>query len=105
MRNDFINEVRKVLEAGLDGGDVSLHGTARKAAMSRRAIQRELTNQGTNFRGVLDTVRYRIAVDLLKQKSDAACEIATLLGYSHLSSFHRAFKRWTGKTPRKFLRS
>ena len=31
-------------------------------------------------------------------------EIAFLIGFSAASSFHRAFKPWTGKTPSNFRR-
>ena len=105
MENSFITELRKVLEAGLGSGDVSLRTVARKTAMSRRAVQRELMNQGTTFRVVLDAARYRAAADLLKQEAADPGKVAARLGFSHQSSFYRAFKRWTGKTPLEFMKS
>jgi AraC-like DNA-binding protein len=38
----------------------------------------------------------------LREREMAICEVAYLLGFSESSSFHRAFKRWTGSTPKEF---
>jgi AraC-like DNA-binding protein len=38
-------------------------------------------------------------VRYLADEKVAIAEIAYLLGFSEPSAFHRAFKRWTGRTP------
>jgi AraC-like DNA-binding protein len=44
-------------------------------------------------------------VDYLKERENTLTEIAFLLGYSEVSAFNRAFKRWTGKTPMVYRES
>lgn len=99
----FLNDVRKVLGDGFSRGDVRLQTTARKLALSSRSLQRELQYRGTSYRDELDQFRRGLALDLLSRAH--IHEISHLLQFSELSSFHRAFRRWTGKTPREYLRS
>jgi AraC-like DNA-binding protein len=39
------------------------------------------------------------AKELLHVAETPLAEVSYLLGFSEPSSFHRAFRRWTGKTP------
>jgi AraC-like DNA-binding protein len=47
-------------------------------------------------------MRRQLAMRYLREREMAICEVAYLLGFSESSSFHRAFKRWTGLTPKEF---
>ncbi|HEX4996794.1 MAG TPA: AraC family transcriptional regulator [Terriglobia bacterium] len=100
-KDDFLGEVRKVMSDGFSRGDVRLETTARKLALSGRSLQRELNGRGTSYREELDRFRLDLALDLLTRAE--IHEIASLLQFSELSSFYRAFRRWTGKTPKEYL--
>lgn len=67
--------------------------------MSRRTLSRKLELEGTSFIAVADTVRRETALAYVLDRRLALTEVAFLLGFSHVESFHRAFKRWTGETP------
>ena len=51
---------------------------------------------------LLEQMRCQLAMQYLREREMAICEVAYLLGFSESSSFHRAFKRWTGLTPKEF---
>jgi AraC-like DNA-binding protein len=101
--DDFLSDLRSALGEGLNRGDVRLKTTARKLALSGRALQRKLNGQGTSYREVLDRLRCELAVDLLMERQIEIEEIAHFLRFSEPSSFYRAFRRWTGKTPQQYL--
>lgn len=101
--DDFLSELRKVLRKGIRYRNTSLTATARELGVSRRSLQRRLDGQGTSYREILDRLRCEIAMTFLEQQQPDIEEIAFLLGFSEPSSFYRAFKRWTGKTPQHFL--
>ena len=67
--------------------------------MSRRTLTRKLEHEGTSFVAVADAVRREMALAYVLDRRLPLTEIAFLLGFSHVESFHRAFKRWTGETP------
>ncbi len=67
--------------------------------MSRRTLSRKLEHEGTSFIAVADNVRRETALAYVLDRRLALTEVAFLLGFSHVESFHRAFKRWTGETP------
>jgi len=41
----------------------------------------------------------------MRKKQLSVSEVAYLLGYTDVSSFSRAFKRWAGVSPRSYLKS
>ena len=67
-------------------------------------MRRELAAEGTSYRQLIDQLRHRLAVRYLADDRLSIAEAAFLLGFSELSAFHRAFKRWTGQTPAGFRR-
>ena len=70
--------------------------------MSTRTLARKLNAEGVTFADILDQLRSALAQRYLSERELPISEISWLLGYSEVSSFTHAFKRWTGKTPRQF---
>jgi AraC-like DNA-binding protein len=42
------------------------------------------------------------AINYPRKGEHSSAEVAELMGFSDPSAFHRAFKKWTGKTPQQF---
>jgi len=87
-----------LVEAHSSGTPLTRHA-ASALAMSERTLHRHLKREGTTFRALLDQFRHEKAVALLSSRRQSVAEIAFLLGYSELSAFYRAFRRWTGRSP------
>lgn len=96
--------VRDAIEAELRGGDPKLESIAKRLAMSPRTLQRRLRDEGAVFNDVLDAMRFQAAKSYLAPGDIAATEVAYLLGFAEPSSFNRAFKRWSGRTPTDYRR-
>ena len=101
---DIVARVRAAIDAELRGGCPKLESIAKRLAMSPRTLQRRLADRGVFFNDLLDALRFRAAKSYLAQDDVAAAEVAYLLGFADRSSFHRAFKRWSGRTPNEFRR-
>ncbi len=65
-----------------------------------RTLQRHLADEGLRFQPLLDETRLRLAEQYLNEGHLQLTDIAELLGYSDQSALTRAFKRWTGNTPK-----
>lgn len=103
--DSLVERVRTLLTDELSGGDASLDAIAERLGMSARTLQRRLRELGTSQQELLDEMRRHLAMRYLREPEMAVCEVAYLLGFSESSAFHRAFKRWTGKTPTEFRKS
>ncbi len=75
---------------------------ARLFSASAKTLQRQLAREGTNFAGLLDRTRERIARRLLTESEIPVASIAGLLGYAKTPPFTAAARRWTGVSPRTF---
>lgn len=84
------------------GAFPSLETAARKLGMSGRTLRRQLNNLGTNFQNELDLLRREFAINYLKSSDKNITEIALILGFCDSAAFSKAFKKWTGESPREF---
>jgi AraC-like DNA-binding protein len=92
--------VRRMIEQRLrESRETTADTVARALHMSSRTLSRKLEQEGTSFTAELSTVRQELARALLQEPSRPLGEIAFMLGFTHVESFHRAFKRWNGATP------
>jgi AraC-like DNA-binding protein len=82
----------------------SVTAVARAMQMARRTMSRRLEQEGTNFVDELDHARCELGLAYVAETEIELKEIAFSLGFSHVESFHRAFKRWTGDTPLSYRR-
>ncbi|QBY02989.1 AraC family transcriptional regulator [Thalassotalea sp. HSM 43] len=73
-----------------------------KVGLPVRTIQRYLANENTSFKEVIQQMRFDLAIDSLLNSDDKIIDIATMLGYKNPSNFARAFKEWTGLTPKQY---
>lgn len=99
LRGGFSSKVRAVMTPLLAGGDVTIDRVAADIGTSTRSVQRRLQEERTSFQRVLDELRKEIAIEYLKDRTRPIAEVALLLGFSDQTAFHRAFVRWTGRTP------
>ncbi len=94
--------VRSVLTEMLPGGLTGADDVARRLNLSRRSLQRRLTEEGTSFQRVLSRTRSDLSVQYLVRSDFTLPEISYLLGFSDSSSFFRAFHTWQGVTPGEY---
>jgi AraC-like DNA-binding protein len=99
----FAHTVRAQLAVGTHEADVAT--IAARLHMTTRTLARRLEAEGTSFRELREEVRRRHAEDYLRSTTTSATEIAISLGFSDVTAFARAFKRWTGVSPTQFRTS
>jgi AraC-like DNA-binding protein len=95
-------QVTRLIEKSLASGTLDAEHIASQVHMSRHTLYRRLKAEGVSYHELVDEVRKNQAITLLKAKHHTLSEIAFLLGFSELSAFSRAFKKWTGQPPAKF---
>ena len=93
--------VEAVLLPLLHTGEVGADAVARALGFSRQTLFRKLKTEGATFKQVLDALRHRMALRYLTGARASVNETAYLVGFSEPAAFSRAFKRWTGKSPRE----
>jgi AraC-like DNA-binding protein len=84
----------------LHTGDIGVEAIADKMGVSRWTLARKLKMEGTTFEKVLDELRHTMALHYLSGRKVSVNEAAYLVGFSEAAAFSRAFKRWTGASPR-----
>lgn len=97
--------VRSVLTELLPGGSNSIEEVAEKLGISKRILQRKLSEEGTTFQKELNNTRKAMALHYVKNTNISTNDIAYLLSYAEVNSFLRAFTIWTGKSLTEFKRT
>jgi AraC-like DNA-binding protein len=95
----WLVQVRNAIAQTLCDGSPRIRTIAKRLAMSVRTLQRRLDERGVVFTALVAEIRSALAHRYLADPRADLTEVALLLGYSDLSAFDRAFRRWTGSTP------
>jgi len=100
----FVDQVRMII-LSRPGYFPDIDLIAEKLSMSSRTLRRKLTEEQSNYREILDEIRYKLAIEYLSETKIPLSEISDLLGYSEPGNFTHAFKRWSGEAPIKYRES
>jgi AraC-like DNA-binding protein len=93
-------QVESLLIPILHKGEQNIEQTAQKLGLSRPTLYRKLKAEGVSYEKLLDELRHKMALHYLDGKKVSVNETAYLVGFSEPSAFSRAFRRWTGRSPR-----
>ncbi len=104
-RITIVERVQDYVRGALSSGNCSIERCAHKLGISVRTLQTHLNESGLKFSDILEKHRIELAKVYLEQEQLTLDEVALNLGYSEQSSFGRAFKRWTGTTPKLYRRN
>lgn len=80
--------------------DITLDSVAIELNMSARTLNRKLQQEGVSFRRLYDKYRLEQSLKMLNQQNVSVTHVAHEMGFSDSSAFSRAFKRWTGESPK-----
>jgi len=105
QRRSLSARVRHLVNGRLSQGEFDAEAIASELCVSRHTLYRRLKAEGNSFHDIIESARRDKAVAYLRKNKYALSEIAFLLGFSELSAFSRAFKRWTGQSPASYRRS
>ena len=98
----IVPRVKSVIIYLLPSGNVNDEMVAEALNMSTRALQRKLQKKETTFKQLLTEIRQELADKYIRNNQLSLTEISFMLGFSEVSSFSRAFKRWTGESPSEY---
>lgn len=102
--NSLVGQARRLITAGLSNGNADINKVSGRMAMTARTLQRRLADAGWQFSDLLDETRRELATHYLRDSRTTLTDAAFLVGYSDLTAFHRAFRRWFGQTPLDYQR-
>jgi AraC-like DNA-binding protein len=100
-KNETTHQVTRIILAHLDDEKLSIERVAKKMSVSVRTLQKHLEVEGVIFSNLLADIRERLAKRYLHENYSVE-EITYLLGFSEPSVFRKAFKKWSGITPKEF---
>jgi len=72
---------------------------AQRLCISASTLRRRLAEEGQTYQALKDSVRKELAIGWLAQPELSFAEIAERLGFADTSSFHKAFRKWSGSNP------
>lgn len=99
QRGQFAERVRQILMQQRLPQRCDMQVVARSLGLSERSLRRRLAEEGTSYHQVESEAQANLAKHLLRDQQLTIHETAEAMGFSDTTTFHRAFKRWTGMTP------
>jgi AraC-like DNA-binding protein len=99
------SQVNYLIARRMGAGPLTVSAVAQELGLSARSFQRRLAEERTSFRNLVRDQRRTLAESLMKDRSATVTDVAHTCGYSETAVLSRAFKVWTGASPRAFARA
>lgn len=99
---DLLESIRQAVGGLLSAGYPDVRLVAELSGMSVRSFQRCLSGRGTSYSRLVEQVRFERAETMVSDGHASMIDIAYDLGYTDAANFARAFRHWTGVSPRKY---
>jgi AraC-like DNA-binding protein len=100
-KDEHTRAVTRIILSQLDDEALSIQKVAKEMAVSVRTLQNRLEAEGVLFSDLLQDIREQLAKKYLRENYSVE-QITYLLGFSEPSVFRKAFKKWSGFTPREY---
>jgi AraC-like DNA-binding protein len=100
--SSITERIRRLLRRHLDEELPSLEAVGKSLAMTPQTLRRRLREEGQGFQALKDDLRRDAAIEYLARAELSLVDISARLGFSEPSTFHRAFKKWTGVAPGEY---
>ncbi|TQV71039.1 AraC family transcriptional regulator [Aliikangiella marina] len=98
----YTQRVALLLEQADSPADISMEQVAEKLHLTSRTLRRKLVTEGASFQKIKDHIRRDLAINLLSNRKTSVSQISQQLGFSEPAAFSRAFKLWTGLSPKEY---
>jgi len=98
----FLDALRQALMPNLHATELGVDFVARLIGMSRQSLQRRLKASGTTLSAEIGEMKKRRAIEELTHSDRSIADVAESLGFENPTSFTRAFRSWTGASPREY---
>lgn len=97
--SSLTSRIREVLKTHIGEEMPTLNDVAARLYLSPQTLRRRLAAEGKSYQTIKDNLRRDAAIHLLLRPELTLEDVAQQVGFSETSTFHRAFKKWTGVTP------
>jgi AraC-like DNA-binding protein len=102
--NSLVEKIRLMIKKDVEAHFPDLELIAQKLELSSATLRRRLRTEGTSYQIIKDDIRRDTAIYYLSRGSLSIEQVAEKVGFTEATSFYRAFKRWTGVTPRDYIK-
>lgn len=97
-------QIKAIISKGYGNAFPDFAQVCESLNMTPQTLRRRLKEENTSYQAIKDNIRQDAARFYLAKEELSIDEIALMMGFSEASSFHRAFKKWTGQTPAGYRR-
>ena len=104
LPDSFLESLSAAIGPYLQDGNMNIQLAAEMASLSKRTLQRRLADLQLDYSTLIDQIRLKQALSMLRKPDVPMAEIAYELGYSAPTHFTRAFRRWTALSPQEYRR-
>ena len=101
----LVDRVRALIERRISDPTLGVESIAKSVGLTGWKLQSLLREEGMSVTDIRESVRRRRAVEQVAESGESVGRIASSLGYTNSSNFTRAFRGWTGKSPRDYRKA